>query len=330
MKKVEEFLQLGFDKIIEFSKKYRLTSVLILIISIFAIPLLLTQCDFKIGLDLGLEKANEIGDAIGGTLGPYLSFIGSSLLAYTIYLQIETRKEDEGRYAKEKLRLENEAKNVNQKEFEKVIFENCLESLKNGEAKIHEINGVFIENRLAIYVYISNYFKKEDEAKTLMIGIFLNDINNAIYLFNENKIESKAYHLIILSEIEIIMRLTRYSLIGIWNNKEKRTSGFTSFFFNHPHIERFNLIKNFYSNIRDFKVRFRNEFDDSFQRVEILQLEETCTWFESIEPDFLEYYDLIFGKKEMGRIVDEIEFKANTIRAKYNLPAKTYSELLGF
>jgi hypothetical protein len=318
MKKLEEILQLCFDKIIEFSKKYRFTSVLILIFSIFSIPLILTQCEF--GADLGLENANEIGDAIGGTLGPYLSFIGSCLLAYTIYLQIEQRKDDEERYTKEKLRLENEAKNVNQKEFEKVIFENCLESLKSGEAKIHEINGVFIENRLAIYPYISNYFKKKDDAKTLKIGIFLNDINNAICLFNENKIESKAYQLIILSEIEIVMRLTRYSLIGIWNNKKKRTSGFTSFFFNHPHIERFNLIKNFYSNIRDFKVQFRNEFDASFQKVEILQLEETCTWFESIEPDFLEYWDLIFGEQEIAMPVGELEDKINIIRAKYNLP----------
>jgi hypothetical protein len=262
--------------------------------------------------NFGVTDANEIGDTIGGILGPYFSFIGSCLVAITIYLQLRTREDDR------------------RKDFEKVIFDNCLETLKSGEAKIHEINGVFIENRLAIYVYIGNYFRKEDQAKALKIGFFLNDINNSIYLFNENKIKSKAYQLIILYEIEIIMRLTRYSLIGIWNNKKKRTSGFTSFFFNHPHIERFNLIKSFYSNIRDFKVRFRNEFEASFQKVEILQLEETCTWLESIEPDFLEYCEILFGEKEMAELETEVEGKANKIRAKYNLPAKTYGELLRF
>lgn len=48
----------------------------------------------SIGLDLGRADANEIGDTIGGILGPYFSFIGSVLLAYTIYLQIEYREAD--------------------------------------------------------------------------------------------------------------------------------------------------------------------------------------------------------------------------------------------
>jgi hypothetical protein len=40
-----------------------------------SLPFVVTQLTF--GFDLALTNANEIGDAIGGILGPYFSFIGS-------------------------------------------------------------------------------------------------------------------------------------------------------------------------------------------------------------------------------------------------------------
>lgn len=110
------------EKKIGFLIRIKFTFFLILILLIPFITLIVTQCESR--FSLGLTKANEIGDAIGGTLGPYLSFIGSCLVAYTIYLQISQRKEDKLRYEADIKRLEDETKSKDQKDFEKVIFEN--------------------------------------------------------------------------------------------------------------------------------------------------------------------------------------------------------------
>ena len=250
------------------------------------IPYWVTQNPSK--YNFGVSGANEIGDAIGGILSPYFSFIGSVLLAYTIYLQIKTREEDK------------------RNELEKAIFEESLNSLKKAENKFYEWSLVVEENRFLISTNIGKFFRNEELDKTREIGLLLNSINEAISTFNENKIRSEAYQKLFLTKIDSILRLTQFTLIGIWLDEAKRKKGhFSAYFFNYPYLEKYNQVKDFQPN-------------------EIAQLVDTCRWLDSIEADFLAYYDLIFGKKAMAEPSPEEEEKANKIRAKYNLPAKTF------
>jgi hypothetical protein len=273
------------------------------------LPFIVTH--YSLWLDLGRSDANEIGDTIGGILGPYFSFIGSCLVAYTIYLQIEQRKED-------KL-----------KDFEKVIFENCLDTLKNVERKIYNLNALSPDKSPASIFYINSYFKKEWNNETHEVHLLVNDINNALIFFNQNNIASKAYQLILISKIDLILELVNGSRLGTWNDTNRRINHFSTHFFKYPNPTLFTQVKVFYENIKTIKETFANKFNKDFQKKEVSQLKDTCEWINSIEPDFLEYWDLIFGEQEIAMPVGELEDKINIIRAKYNLPAKTYSELLG-
>jgi hypothetical protein len=118
--------------------------------------------------DLGRSDANEIGDAIGGILGPFFSFIGSCLRAYTIYLQIKTREEDKI------------------KDFEKVIFENCLKSLKNAEATIHALNALNPGEKYAINGIFIDYFRKKHTFETIKVHLFMKLMLLRSYLFIQN------------------------------------------------------------------------------------------------------------------------------------------------
>lgn len=270
------------------------------------IPYWVTQNPSK--YNFGVSGANEIGDAIGGILSPYFSFIGSVLLAYTIYLQIKTREEDK------------------RNELEKAIFEESLNSLKKAENKFYEWSLVVEENRFLISTNIGKFFRNEELDKTREIGLLLNSINEAISTFNENKIRSEAYQKLFLTKIDSILRLTQFTLIGIWLDEAKRKKGhFSAYFFNYPYLEKYNQVKDFFYNILTFKEYYSLKFEKiDFQPNEIAQLVDTCSWLDSIEADFLAYYDLIFGKKAMAEPSPEEEEKANKIRAKYNLPAKTF------
>ncbi|CAN1570349.1 hypothetical protein MCERE19_03165 [Spirosomataceae bacterium] len=295
MKKFEEILQIGFENIIEFSKKYRFTSVLILIFSIFSIPLILTQCEF--GINLGLEKANEIGDAIGGTLGPYLSFIGSCLLAYTIYLQIEQRKDDETKYALEKLRLETESKTSNKRQFEKMIFETCIETLNKVEKKIHELNIItadMIKSNISIKVFTDTKSEAEKLNRQVMEKQVFNDFIDSMTLFNENKITEKAYQRIFINKIDNITYLIGDDKLLCWNSKNRNDNS-SPLFFRHESIEKFDNVKNIFLETFKIKSNYQNNYDLDFQKDEIVQLNETVTWLSGFEADLRRYLFLKNG-----------------------------------
>lgn len=292
------------------------------------LPLIITH--ISIGLDLGRADANEIGDTIGGILGPYFSFIGSVLLAYTIYLQIEQREDDETKYAVERLRIESDTKEIKQRDFEKVIFENCLESLKKAEAKIHQLNALKTGKSFPISSIINKYFKRDTQSESFTVRFLIDEINSALVLFNENNISSKSYHLIFLLKLEMILELTRPSMLGIWNDTEKRHKIFEIHFFEYPNLIQFKQVKTFFENIKAIKEGFAQKFDKDFQTKEILQLKNTCAWLKSIEADFLEYFDLLYGDDGTAHPVDKIEEKINVIRTRYGLLRKSYDDAIGF
>lgn len=276
------------------------------------LPLIVTQLSF--GFDVGRSDANEIGDTIGGILGPYFSFIGSCLLAYTIYLQIEQRREDK------------------RKDFEKVIFENCLEHLNKIDSRINELSHIAEDNRLLVSKLIGEFFKNENLEQSMEISSLINSMCTAIRIFNENRIQYKAFNSLFISRVDNILLNTKSSNIGRWNDnieREKHNNYFGNFFFEYPYKEKYILIWSLFQEILKLKTFYKNTIDSDFQPNQIAQLAETCNWVESIEADFLEYWDLIFGEQEIAIPVGELEDKINIIRAKYNLPAKTYGELLG-
>lgn len=273
MKEIEERLQMFFDEFKNLLKNYKYTSFLLLIISIFGLPFLLTQCEF--GYSLGLEDSNEIGDALGGTLGPYLSFIGSCLLAYTIYLQIEQRKDDK------------------QKEYEKVIFEETTQILKNAENKIFELNLTRPQDPFASQMYFNGYFSfvvmGSQTNELLKVKLFINETSNAISLFNESSIKDNGYQTIIIRKIDQVFFLMGDSGLMCYNDKNRFDLN-SPIFFKFESIVKYEEVKKFFSEVKKIKENFQKEFDQEFQKDEINQLTETLIWLESFEEDLRNYF----------------------------------------
>ncbi len=231
------------------------------------------------GFDLGSSNANELGDAIGGILGPYFSFIGSCLVAYTIYLQLESRKKDK------------------KKEYEKVIFDNCLETLKKAEEKIYELNASDPNQKFASIYFIDEYFNCNWTSDSIKVHLFITEINSATNLFNSTSIKNKGYFTIIINEIDTILRLISSSILGKWNLEKRLDHSSPKFF--HNTLESYNLVKIFYSNIKDLKTNFANHFDENFQIKELKQLKETCSWLEGFKDDLHEFIGCINGETDL-------------------------------
>lgn len=273
------------EKKIGFLIRIKFTFFLILILLIPFITLIVTQCESR--FSLGLTKANEIGDAIGGTLGPYLSFIGSCLVAYTIYLQISQRKEDKLRYEADIKRLEDETKSKDQKDFEKVIFENCLQMLKNVEGIIYELNLSNQNEKWASNGIFDEYFKttKIYTLTTLKVHQFMYEFNDALNLYNDNKVSLKSFHTIIICSVKKIVDLTRGNILGKFNKKsefDNEQNFIKNHFFQYSRLEQYYEVKNFYENL---KILYNYPMNDPNLVNEIINLKTTCDILNEIEED---------------------------------------------
>lgn len=265
------------------------------------LPFLITQKSWFSDLNLGRADANEIGDTIGGILGPYFSFIGSCLVAYTIYLQIDQRNEDK------------------QKDFEKVIFENSLKSLESAEKKIHDLNALKPNEKFASIEYFNQYFKSNFNSETINVHLFMNEVNTALQLFNENEISNKAYQKIIIKNIDAILGLIRSNVLGKWNKVEEgynsknqskipiseRRASDTKDIFEHTRPQQFTEVMSFYSNIKNLKTTFSEKFEPNFQQNELKQLNETCRWLHSLKEDIKDFW--YSRQMETDLIVEELD-----------------------
>jgi hypothetical protein len=254
-------------------KHWRIVLGTFIVLTLFGpfVPVIVTQWSF--GLDFGRYDANEIGDTIGGILGPYFSFIGSCLVAYTIYLQLETRDEDK------------------KKEFDKIIFENCLESIKNAELKIYELNATNPQKKWASNDYFDEYFNAVWNSDTLKVHLFMEGMNSAISLFNSSSITDEAYHVIIVNKVDRILDLVRANKLGKWNSSDIKDEERLHFFKRPISWQSYNEVKTFYSNIKDLKTNFNERFDENFQEQEITQLGKTTTWLQSFGTDLKSYIE---------------------------------------
>jgi len=81
------------ESIVKLYWKEILTISIIVLIIICLLPFTLTLPANKFSNFLHLKKANEIGDAIGGMVNPFLSLLGSVLLYITVKEQIKANRE---------------------------------------------------------------------------------------------------------------------------------------------------------------------------------------------------------------------------------------------
>lgn len=278
------------------------------------LPLIVTQV--SLGLDLGRADSNEIGDTIGGILGPYFSFIGSCLLAYTIYLQIEQRIEDK------------------RKDFEKVIFEDSMVSLNKLEVKIHELDLIVPEEKSSILTgglqHRENLDLKKINFSNKYIEIY-KGLTNTISFFNENNIIEKGYQRIMINKIENLISIYgKYELNDI--NNSSRIVNCSSIFFKFKSIEKYDYVKDIINQIKILKSNYQTIHDPDFQKNEIIQLNETLVWLGSFEVDLKNYFKL---KSELpfafdfgdGSILNDdnretynsIKTEIKVIEDKYNL-----------
>jgi hypothetical protein len=88
---------------------------LVLTIVVIAMPWLLTHFSF---LDLGVEKSNEIGDTIGGIMGPTVGLMGAALTFLAFWAQFDANKEQRRQF-KETLETQKIAEQEQKARYEK-------------------------------------------------------------------------------------------------------------------------------------------------------------------------------------------------------------------
>ncbi|MBK9509973.1 MAG: hypothetical protein IPP61_10025 [Cytophagaceae bacterium] len=247
------------------------------------LPFIITQ--ISIGLDLGRADANEIGDTIGGILGPYFSFIGSVLLAYTIYLQIEYRVADK------------------KKGFDNLIFDGCMDSLSRVEEKIHELNFIHPEEKSSILtggLHHKEILERKKKESSIKCDEIYNGLTSHMILFNENNISEKGYHRILINKIDNLISIFGKHELDIWNNP-KRADQKSPMFFRLASLTKFDYVKNIIHEIIILKSTYQTIHDSNFQKEEVQQLNETLTWLSSFEDDLRNYFKL---KGELPFVLD--------------------------
>lgn len=86
------------------------------IAGILGLPFVVTQCTF--GYELGVNGANEIGDTLGGVLGPFISLISASLVYLALREQIKANN-----------LIHDQFENEKNEKAERLIFEEVLKEL---------------------------------------------------------------------------------------------------------------------------------------------------------------------------------------------------------
>lgn len=144
----------------------RIAFMLILfgIVGFICLPYLITQTSYLNFKKISFGKPNEIGDMIGGIVGPFIGLISASLVYLTIREQINANKTIQQQFEKEETTR-----------FEKVIFEEIAKEIYIIIEEIEVIQGLSLKNK--------NLEKKEIISIVAVSAIF--DNGNLNFQFDD-------------------------------------------------------------------------------------------------------------------------------------------------
>lgn len=259
------------------------TFVVLTIIGLF-LPFLITQKPWF--WDLGSSDANEIGDAIGGILGPYFSFIGSCLLAYTIYFQIKTRNEDK------------------QKDYEKVIFKEVIDNLNwvvSTTRSKSEIDGLKKE---------ANEYFSIKKLENSIFSFHLINIINCLRLSIKSLDDEIAYLELVQGKIYDFEQIQAFDGLGSFRVGDGIFKNFKSLYAGKKRLE-FQNLKNYFCLYARLLKKIKEKSKD-IQRYDIdfeLNFLNDCNKiFEQFQPFFNQFTAILPGEKEFVTPISSDKF----------------------
>ncbi len=166
-----------------------LTLILFGVLGFIGLPYLITQSSFLNFKNIEFGKPNEIGDMIGGIVGPFMGLISASLVYLTIREQINANKSIQKQFEK-------------QKEFqhEKVIFEEVINDVKKTVEKIQDLSGTSLQ------ISIKSYNNDLNISKIATASIFDNGNLTTEFLINSEILHFKILFRKLLDNLELFLK----------------------------------------------------------------------------------------------------------------------------
>ncbi len=194
--------------------------LLLAVIGVFYLPHWVTQKSWK--YDLGETESNEIGDTIGGILGPFIGFISACLVYLALREQVKANRLIGVQFLDEK-----------KEKFEKVIYEEVLSEINSIISNFEKFDGnsIILEsyeralsqeeilNKLYLAVIHEEIKKISNDSETSLFLQNFNKLVDVLELFNTNVKEEQAYLKIIELRIEkIYILLKKTPLVELRKN----------------------------------------------------------------------------------------------------------------
>jgi phosphohistidine phosphatase SixA len=188
-------------------------SILIFAIAgMFVLPYLVTQKSWK--YNLGVDDSNEIGDTLGGILGPFIGLISAFLVYLALREQINANKIIGDQFLDQK-----------KEKFENVIYEEVLSEISSIISNLEKLDGNSfileshepalskeeIVGKLYQNVVYEEKIKISNDSETNLFSKNLIKLVEVLELFNSNVQNEKAYLKII--KLRIIQLKNKPSLI---------------------------------------------------------------------------------------------------------------------
>ncbi len=231
----------------ESDKAFKLGFWLFIILSlvIFSLPLLITKISW---ISLGDYKANEIGDTLGGIMGPFVGLLAAFLTFLAFWAQFKANQKVQEQFKKQELSSKIEFYHSLLKEAKNKISESYFTDLNR--KKFNSFSGIVKQNKI-IYNQIVKIdyflFKLQNEKEFVLEPNYKNNIEYLDdYHYNYNK-----------RKFELIELSWYYCYMGMDFNKD-----YEGFFINVHHNLKYNIFPK--GNYKDFDYFMNNSFDTMF------------------------------------------------------------------
>jgi hypothetical protein len=172
------------------------------------LPLILTQCSW--GISIGATKPNEIGDAIGGTLGPMVALLASGLTFLAFWVQYKANRQQQRDIEQQQKDIIQQRKDIAIDRFENKFYE--MLRLHNDTVKEIEIAGRHSGRKAFTYLFDEFRFVYRIIENELENWNSLSDSNKSVarLSYDKEKIAELAYTMFFFGVGEQSNRATFY------------------------------------------------------------------------------------------------------------------------
>ncbi len=243
---------------------------------ILGLPFVVTQCTF--GYELGVDDANEIGDTLGGILGPFIGLISSILVYLALREQIKANNLIQEQFKKEK--VEREERLI----FEEVISDlklsiNELEILQQKSNTNFNVNQeVTLQNIIQNLFYERNIFKVSETTISDLYNTLFRIVDN-VEIFLENVNNERTLQKIVFIKIKKISEFLKKTDLKILDNYHKADTNKTDLL-----ILSSSKLLDFYYSFSKSEYQIRSIFIDS-RDLDLIDLKDRVNWLSGVLVD---------------------------------------------